>query len=316
VHTLGIDLGGTYARAGVVDADGRIIAAAKTALVSRAPDAVVSSIQGAAADALSAAGESAAEVAACAIGLAGQLRPGGVVSVAPNLGWRDVPFGQMLAAALGRTVRVVNDLAAAAWGEFFAGAGRGVNDIFVVFVGSGVGSSMISGGRQLVGATGVAGEFGHIKVVPGGLPCGCGERGCLEAYVGGHNLHRLMREAVDRLGAATRLQEMSGGDQAKLTSVLLEQAAELGDPAAKEIYDAAALHLGVATANMVTVLNPARLILGGGVINHCPGLRKKVEEAVLTYANANARGAVEVKSAALGDDAGLIGAGLLARSAA
>jgi glucokinase len=318
VHTLGIDLGGTYARAGVVDAEGRIVAAAKTALTSRTPEAVVAAIQGAASDALELAKETASEVASCGIGVAGQLRPGGFVSVAPNLGWRDVPFGQLLAAALGRNVRVVNDLAAAAWGEFSSGAGRGVNDIFVVFVGSGVGSSMISGGRQLVGATGVAGEFGHTKVVPGpnGRQCGCGERGCLEAYVGGHNLNRQMREAVERVGAGTRLFQMAAGDLGKLTYASLEEAALGGDAAAKEIYDTAAFYLGVAVANMVTVLNPARLILGGGVLNHCPGLRQRVEEHVMAFANANARAAVQVKTAALGDDSGLIGAALLARSAA
>src|SRR5262249_17857149 len=150
---------GTYARAGVVDVEGRIIAAAKTALTSRTPEAVVTAIQGAARDALAQAEETGAKVASCGIGVAGQLGPGGAGRLAPNLGWRDVPFGQMLAAALGHTVRVVNDLAAAAWGELVAGAGRGVNDLFVVFVGSGVGSSIISGGRQLTGATGVAGEL-------------------------------------------------------------------------------------------------------------------------------------------------------------
>jgi len=316
VNTLGIDLGGTYARAGVVDAEGRILAAARTALDERMPAAVVSAIQRAAAAALElAGGEDAARVTACGIGVAGQLRAGGVVSVAPNLGWRDVPFGQMLAAGLRRTVRVVNDLAAAAWGEFSAGAGRGVDDIFVVFVGSGVGSSVIGGGRQLQGATGVAGEFGHIKVVPGGRLCGCGERGCLEAYAGGHNLNRQMREAMERLGPATRMHALCGGDPEKLTSPLLEEAARLGDPAAREIYDGAAMHLGIAIANQVTVLNPARLILGGGVLTHCPGLRRRVEELVQAYANANARAAVQVKTAALGDDSGLIGAALLAGSA-
>ena len=315
MHTLGIDLGGTYARAGVVDAEGRILAAAKTALTQRTPEAVVVAIQGAAKEALAQAG--APQVVACGIGVAGQLKPGGVVSVAPNLGWRDVPFGQLLATALGRTVRVVNDLAAAAWGELIAGAGRGVNDLFVVFVGSGVGSSIISGGRQLTGATGVAGEFGHTKVVPrpDARLCGCGERGCLEAYASGHNLHKMMREAVEKLGPATRLHAMAGGDLSRLTSASLEQAAEAGDSAAKEIHDAAALYLGVAIANMVTVLNPARLILGGGVINHSPGLRRRVEEHVMTFANANARAAVQVRTAALGDDSGLIGAALLAQSA-
>jgi glucokinase len=311
VHTLGIDLGGTYARAGVVDAEGRILAHAKTALADRTPQAVVSAIAAAAAEALGEAG--GAPVGGCGIGVAAQLRPGGLVSVAPNLGWRDVPLGALLSSALGREVQVVNDLTAAAWGEFRAGAGRGVMDLFVVFVGSGVGSSMISGGRRIAGSTGVAGEFGHIKVVPGGRRCGCGELGCLEAYAGGHNLHRQMREAVERSGGAGLMLQLAGGDPARLTSTILEQAAHAGDPAAMEIYGTAANHLGLAVANMVTVLNPARLILGGGVLRHAPGLCKAVEDHVRAYTNANACAAVEVRTAALGDDSGLIGAALLAR---
>lgn len=312
MHTLGIDLGGTYARAGVVDAEGRILAAAKTALSERTPQAVVSAIAAAASEALAHAASE--PVGGCGIGVAGQLRPGGLVSVAPNLGWRDVPFGELLSGALRREVRVVNDLAAAAWGELMAGAGRGVTDLLVVFVGSGVGSSIISGGRQLTGATGVAGEFGHIKVVRGGRPCGCGELGCLEAYVGGHNLHRQMREAVERYGGATLMLQMANGDPAQMTSKILEDAALAGDPAAMEIYGTAADYLGLAIANQVTVLNPARLILGGGVLRHAPALCKAVEEHVRVYANANARAAVEVRPAALGDDSGLIGAALLARA--
>jgi glucokinase len=222
-----------------------------------------------------------------------------------------VPFGALLAARLGRPVRVVNDLAAASWGEFNAGAGRGARDILVVFVGSGVGSSLISNGRFVRGATGVAGEFGHIKVVPGGRLCGCGERGCLEAYVGGHNLIAQMREAIQG-STATLLSSLSGNDPHKLTPVLLEEAAQKGDAVARGIYDAAGNHLALAIANQLTVLNPARLILGGGVLSRTPGLLQRIREGVTAWTNANARASVTVVTAELGDDSGLIGAGLLA----
>ncbi|HLL53284.1 MAG TPA: ROK family protein [Myxococcaceae bacterium] len=309
MHTLGIDLGGTYARAAVVDAGGRIVASAKTALTNRGPEAVVEAIHQAAEGAITSAGNPA--IRGCGVGVAGQLGPNGRVIVGPNLGWRDVPFGQLLAGRLGRPVRVVNDLAAASWGEFNAGAGRGAQDILVVFVGSGVGSSLISNGRFVRGAAGVAGEFGHIKVVPGGRLCGCGERGCLEAYAGGHNLIAQMRDAIQGT-SPTLLSTLSGNDPRKLTPVLLEEAALKGDAAAKAIYEAVAGHLSLAIANQVTVLNPARLILGGGVLSRTPGLLQRIRDGVAAWTNANARAAVSVVTAELGDDSGLIGAGLLA----
>jgi glucokinase len=309
VHTLGIDLGGTYARAAVVDPGGRILASAKTALTDRGPEAVVEAIHQAAEGAITSAGS--VTIHGCGVGVAGQLGPNGSVIVGPNLGWRNVPFGALLAARLGRKVRVVNDLAAASWGELNAGAGKGVQDLFVVFVGSGVGSSIISAGRFVRGAAGVAGEFGHIKVVPGGRLCGCGERGCLEAYAGGHNLIAQMQEALQGT-EPTRLSTLTGNDPHKLTPVVLEEAAEQGDAVARRIYDAAVGHLSLAIANQLTVLNPARLILGGGVLNRTPGMLKRIREGVSAWTNANARAAVSVVVAELGDDSGLIGAGLLA----
>lgn len=164
--TLGIDLGGTFARAAVVDAAGKMLASAKVALTERSPAGVVETIAQAAADAVKAA---AVEVHGIGVGAAAQIhKDSGVLSVAPNLGWRNVPLGQMLKARLGHPVRVVNDLSAAAWGELHAGAGRGASDMLVVFVGSGVGSAIIANAKLLDGAGGVAGELGHIKVVPGG----------------------------------------------------------------------------------------------------------------------------------------------------
>ncbi|MCY1081993.1 ROK family protein [Archangium lansingense] len=307
--TLGIDLGGTFARAAVVDAQGHIIASAKMALGERSPSAVVESIAHAAKAAVDAAGT---DVKGCGVGAAGQIHgESGVLAVAPNLGWRNVPLGEMLRTRLGYPVRVVNDLSAAAWGELNAGAGRGAHDMYTVFVGSGVGSAIIAGGRLVHGGGGVAGELGHIKVVPNGRRCGCGELGCLEAYAGGHNLIAQTRELL-ATGRSHVLMELTGGDPARVTPVTLEQAADAGDTEAREIYERASLMLAIAVANQVTVLNPARLILGGGVLTHCPGIRRRLVEGVQAFASTTSREGLLISDAELGDDSGLIGAALLA----
>ncbi|MBI3182348.1 MAG: ROK family protein [Myxococcales bacterium] len=309
--TLGIDLGGTYARAAVVDAAGAILSSAKSALEDRSPPSVVESVSLAVDEAL--AGAPGVEVGGCGVGAAAQLRGRtGHVLVAPNLGWREVPLGALLSGRLQRSVVVVNDLSAAAWGELKAGAARGERDVFVVFVGSGVGSAIIANGQLVHGATGVAGELGHTKVVPGGRRCGCGEQGCLEAYAGGRNLILQMNEAVAEHRGG-RLLELAGGDPSRLSPAVLEQAAKEGNPAAKEIYERAAGYLGLASANMVTVLNPALLLLGGGVLAHAPGLFRSVEEAVAQLSSWVSRQELKVLPAALGDEAGIIGAALLAR---
>ncbi|MFL5343860.1 MAG: ROK family protein [Hyalangium sp.] len=310
MSTLGIDLGGTFARAAVVDEHGRIMASAKVALTERSPAAVVEVIALAAAAALAEGG--GVTVHGCGVGAAGQIhRDSGIIAVAPNLGWRNVPLGALLAQRLGQPVRVVNDLAAAAWGELHAGAGQGATDVYVVFVGSGVGSCIIANNQLVRGAGGVAGELGHTKVVPNGRRCGCGELGCLEAYAGGHNLIAQARELLAS-GRSTVLAQLAGGDPNRITPVTLEQAADAGDLGAREIHERAGHMLGMAIANMVTVLNPARLIIGGGVLTHCPGLRRHVMEGVQAFASNTSREGLLIADAELGDDSGLIGAALLA----
>lgn len=307
--TLGLDLGGTNARAAVVGEDGAVLASARIALTRRDPEGAVEALARAASDAVSAAG---VPVRGAGIGVAGQLiGETGVVAVAPNLGWRDVPFGELLTRAIGRPCRVVNDLTAAAWGELQAGAGRGARNVYVVYVGSGVGSAVIIDGRLYTGATGVAGELGHIKVDPGGRRCGCGGLGCVEAYAGGHNLIAQMRELMES-SEGRLLAERVAGDASRLNPALLEQIAQEGDPGAARLYDRATSFLAIAIANQITVLNPERLILGGGVLNHAPGFKARIEDAVRRWSSETSARAVKVVSASLGDDSGIIGAALLA----
>ncbi len=288
---LGVDIGGTNARVAVVDSQtGAVVRSAKESWSGREPSVVVETV----AVLIEAVSKGLSPTAPLGVGFAGML-DGGRVLNAPNLGWRDVDFGPMLAGRTGRPVTLVNDLSVAAWGEYSAGSAKGVSDVLTVFVGTGVGSAIISHGQLLRGANNVAAEFGHIKVVlEGGRVCGCGQTGCLEAYMGGANLEASMREAGLEGNAAH-----------------LEALALTGEPAARKLYDFAVDHLGLALANFVTVLNPAVLVLGGGVLSNCPGMVERVTTLVHARANAPAAKKVRIVMASLGDDAGLVGAALL-----
>jgi glucokinase len=300
---LGIDVGGTNVRAAVLDADtGAVLAARRGALAGRTPEEVVAAAAQVARQAVAAAGIRPGTAGA---GVAAQLDGDtGRVLAAPNLGWRDVALGEMLGAALGLPVLVVNDLSAAAWGEFRLGAARGARDALVVFAGTGVGAAVVVDGRLLPGARGVAGEIGHVKVEPPhGEPernCGCGAVGCLEAYVGGAGIAARLREAS------------SAGKPAGLASPNdVERAALAGDPWASAFWGATAARLGRAVADAVTLLDPGLLVLGGGLLLGNPSLLAAVERIVRAEASRTAVEGLFVASAALGDDAGVAGAALL-----
>ena len=316
---LGVDLGGTNARAAVVDADtGEIVAAHKEPLRERAPERVVEVVRSAIAAASRAAAVDPRACGVVGVGVAGQcLGATGVVLNAPNLGWRDVPFGALLGAAIGAPVRIANDLSVAAWGERRFGAAKGIDDVVLVFVGSGVGSGLILGGRLHEGAQGVAGEFGHVKVRPARRAtaprrCGCGQVGCLEAYTSGVNVAARVREEI-AAGAKTSILDLAGGDPARVNASLVDAAYRAGDPYARELWDEVGELLGTAIGSLVTVLNPARLILGGGVLLGSEALdglvRARFDEAV----SVSATKGLSIEHAWLGDDAGVIGAAVLGR---
>ncbi len=286
-HALGLDVGGSTVRAAVVDrASGEIVASARTKLASRDVGTVVAEVARLVATLPPTAG-------AVGVGLAAMLRDG-VVLNAPNLGWRDVPLAKLLGEKLGREVRLVNDLSAAAWGELKAGAARGAADVFTVFVGTGVGSALIVNGALVTGAAQVAGEFGHVKVVPeGGRLCGCGQSGCLEAYAGGAKLSEWMKE-----------EGLPGGASA------LEGLAQNGDVTARRLFDFVAQQLALAIANQVSVLNPGVLVLGGGVLTRSPLLVSAIRDGISRWSTVASR-ELRVAMATLGDDSGLVGAALL-----
>lgn len=312
---LGIDLGGTNVRAAAVEAStGTVVASHKEPHRERSPSAVAASAARAVREVAAAVG--VAVPATVGAGVAGQcLGSTGVVLNAPNLGWRDAPFGELLSRSLSARVRVLNDLSAAALGEQRFGAARGAEDAILFFVGSGVGSGLILGGRLHEGAGGVAGEVGHVKVMPRpGTPerrCGCGQVSCLEAYAGGHAIAARVREELSR-GRASLIRDLAGGDLSRVRPSHVEEASAAGDGWAAALWDEVGELLGDAAANLATVLDPARLVLGGGVLISCPGLEERVRVRVAARVSASAARDLLVVRAALGDDAGVVGAALAA----
>jgi len=310
---VGVDLGATNVRAAVVDEAGTAAAPIRRAVPRGEPPAAV-------ADAVAALAREAAsgrEIAAVGVGLAGWLDPTRqVVRVGPNLGFRDVPFGPLLADRLpGSTVVLVNDLRSIAWGEYLYGSGQGACVLLVVFFGSGVGSSVVANGRPLEGSTNIACEIGHVRVVPrGGRACGCGQLGCLEAYVGGHNLERRARHDIE-VGAKTVLTDLVGGRLDAITCATIEAAVALDDRYASSLWSEAAAHGGQVLGSLVTYLNPDRLIVGGGVWAGCAALRERALKRLRRSATPSALEACRIVEPALSDLAGILGAAAFAREA-
>ena len=248
------------------------------------------------------------------IGFAGMLRGDrGYVVASPNVGWTEVPFGDLLRARLGdrHRIEIENDANAIAWGEFQLGAGRGARDIVAVYVGTGIGGGAVSGGR-LVSGSGAALEIGHTKVVwdETARTCACGLRGCIEAYAGGELLSRRARAEL-AAGARSAAVDLAGSIDA-VNPGHLDAAAADGDEYALDLWAEVGPLLGVALANAVTLFNPQRLILGGGVLSRTPVLREHAIAALHVAVNPPAAESLVVENAILGDDAGLVGSALLA----
>ena len=233
---------------------------------------------------------------------------------APNLGWHDVPLAEEMRRVLRVPVLVENDVRAAAWGEFAFGAGAGADSLIAVFVGTGLGSGAVLDGRLWRGAGNGAGELGHTQVVPDGIPCPCGRRGCLERYVSGSGFQGRLRIALSE-GRPTALKAKTRGDATVLTATLVEEAAAAGDPVAREMWDDAVRFLTVALANYVTVVNPRVLVLGGGVIETVPALFEAAATGVPGLTTVLSRAVLRIERARLGDWSGVVGAAALASRA-
>ncbi|MBC7794007.1 MAG: ROK family protein [Clostridia bacterium] len=304
---IAVDLGGTNVRVALVDAKGNVEQFARDRVTDKSPEAI------------------AAQTARLIVNLEGADTSLGIsmtvpssvwtntgkVANAPNLGWRDVAFGPILEKAAGLKVRLLNDLNAITYGEAMVGGGRRERDVACVFIGTGIGVGAVCDGTLLEGADGLAPEIGHIKyVAPAhGRQCGCGQRGCIEAYVGGTHLPALLREIRDN-GTPSMLLDQRQSDWQTITSKDIEDAGVAGDEAAKKLWNDIAERGAWVLGLVIMAYNPRVIILGGGVLQSAPNLAKSVDDNLRQYAWSSFLENVRVVQTELGDNAGIIGAGL------
>lgn len=313
-HVLAVDIGGTKILTALVADHGTIVARRRVETPDLGVEAVLQVIAASATQVMADAGMPKDQLLAVGVDAPGPLNPReGIVFEAPNLvGWRNVPLGRLLAERLALPVFVEHDATAAALGEWWIGAGRGVHDLIYITVSTGIGGGIIIGDRLVHGASGTAGEVGHMTIDVDGPACPCGRStGCLEVLASGTAIARMAREAV-AAGRRTSLLQMAGGDPEAIGAQHVEAGARAGDPVAVEIFNRAATYLGVGVANLLNLFNPQRVIIGGGVSKAGDLLFGPVRRVATARAFERPGRDAEIVPAALGDDVGAVGAAAVA----
>jgi glucokinase len=315
-RVIAIDLGGTKALAGVVDADGTIRSRVwlPSRDLNRRPDELLDRLASGASAAATEANLPFESVDAIGVCVPGPLdRSRSVVAMAPNLGWVNLPVREELERRLpGKSVFLENDVRAAALGEHRLGAGRGYTSMLAVFVGSGVGGGLVIDGKLYHGAHGGAGEIGHMTVRAGGPRCGCGRAGCLEAMAARDAVGRYVIRDVAR-GQHTILTDILHGDLLAFTSRDLAQAVAQTDAVAVRAARRSARYTGLAIGGVVNLLDPAVVVIGGGIAQ---ALGQRYVDWATEIARrqilASATRDTPIVASELGNDAGLLGAALTA----
>jgi glucokinase len=303
VRYIGIDIGGTEIKAGLVDREGAILAWSRRPTNRREPELLlarllelVDSVSG------------GSEVRAIGVGVPGLISVrSGRVEMAPNMpALNGLNISEMLAGPTGLPTIAANDADMNAWGEFGAGAARGSRHVVCLTIGTGLGSGLILDGRLWAGTSGFGAEAGHMVLDPEGLPCGCGSRGCLETIVSATGIVSLARRGI-AAGATTCLSDDSG-----LTARTIQEAAAGGDAFAASVYARVGRSLGMACASLINLLNPEIIVIGGGVAAAGDYLIGPATEETRIRTYRQTFEACRIVPAQLGSHAGVVGAGLFA----
>lgn len=307
---IGIDIGGSKVAGGVVDAEGRVVARIRreTPYDAAATDAAIVEVV----EAL----RVAHPIEAVGIGAAGFVDAArSVVRFSPHLAWRNHPARDVLERRLGVPVVVENDANAAAWAEWRFGAAAGEPVVLCVNVGTGIGGGIVVNGELWRGGWGMAGEFGHMTVVPGGHRCECGNRGCWEQYASGNALVREARElAAANTARARGLLERVGGDVGSITGAVVTEAAQDGDRAAVELFHDIGQWLGLGLAGLAAAFDPTLFVIGGGVSDAGDLLVASARRSFArNLTGGGYREEADIVVGHLGNDAGFVGAADLAR---
>ncbi|HMQ15269.1 MAG TPA: ROK family protein [Phycisphaerae bacterium] len=315
---IGIDLGGTNIKAGIVADGGAVLARREVdTQADRGFEHVLARLVQLVSDLLADAGLDRAAVRAIGIGVPGPLsHHQGIVFSAPNMpGWENAPVRDRLSSATGLPVSLENDANAACFGELVAGAGRQMQDIVMLTLGTGVGSGIVLGGKLWRGSYDAAGEIGHTIVVPDGRPCPCGQRGCLERYASASAVGQRAVEAI-AAGDDSTLAPLGGarGTAEAVTAEAVERAAAAGDALARRIWDETCYYLALACVNIRQTFDPQQVVLAGGLINAGDALMTPVRRHFDALRWRITPNRMRIDFATLGGNAGLIGAAALAQS--
>ncbi len=314
-YAIGVDFGGTKTLAAVVNIDnGKLVAVSKKKTKPQDQGDLLKRIMTVVDDALSEANVELKKVAGIGIGAAGMVnRDKGVLLNAVNIGVQDFPITQPLTERYQVPAKLGNDVEVATLGELHFGAGRNCDNFVCIFVGTGIGSGIVRDGRMYYGATGTAGEIGHIILYPDGRQCGCGAFGCLEAYASRTAIAKSIVCEMNR-GAQSQLSDKVDMAKGILRSKALAQALEAGDPVVHNAVVEAAEFMGVGLATIMNFYNPRRIIIGGGVVEAVDlyfeiAAQEAQRRALLIPARK-----IEIVRAELGDYAGTIGAAMLCKN--
>ena len=303
MHAIGIDIGGTKIAGAVVDELGAIVREDRVPTHENAVVAMIERLS-----------DGPEEIAGAGVAAAGFIDAAqSTVYYAPNINWRPEPFREKLEKRIDLPVLIENDANAAGWAEFRYGAGRLVSDMVILTIGTGVGGAIVSNDRLFRGGFGAGAEIGHMRVVPGGLPCGCGAHGCIEQYGSGRALQRMANELADAGGIGQALADVRGRT-GSLSGSDISALIIAGDPGALAALRQLGDWLGQACASLGAILDPQLFVFGGGVAQAGELLLEPIRLAYLE--NLPARGfhpEPEFKIAELVNDAGVVGAADLAR---
>ena len=317
-YALGIDLGGTKTLAAVVDiTTGEVVASArKRTKAERGQEFVEQRTLELAQAAITAANlPDTSALVAIGVGAAGQIdRQAGVVVDAPNLGVKDMRLGDILQKQFGKAVGVGNDVEVAALGEYIYGAGKGFSNFVCVFVGTGIGSGIVQNGSMYTGLTGTAGEVGHMTIQAGGRICGCGSRGCLEAYASRTAITKAIMAEIHHGRSCILVgdaEHQLSAEEPIIRSGLLAHAIEQKDALVIEVVTEAADFLGYGLASIMNFYNPEAIILGGGVIEAIDLLFERAIERARNTALSASASKTKILRAKLGDFSGVVGAACL-----
>jgi len=311
--TIGIDVGGTKVLVGVVDESGKVLTTARKDTPRQGGTALTQTIADVAKELL--AQHKVSSVGVSAAGFVSSDRK--TMLATPNIAdWNGVDLDNQLTQLIGLPVVIENDANAAAWGEAKFGAGKNQDHMMMLTVGTGIGGGIVVNGALYRGAYGIAAEFGHLRVVPEGHLCGCGARGCFEQYASGNALLRHAREAISASPEVARnLLSRGDGTVAGLTGQAITEAARDGDPVALAAFNTTGQWLGAGIASLSVLLDPACVVIGGGVIDAGEILLKPTRESLernMPFAGKHPY--PQVIAAQLGNEAGLVGVADLARS--